>query len=116
MSSARRRPSRRRGRRSPLATIALIALGLVFTGSGYALFSAVSSGDTAAAVSQESVERGQKLFSSNCASCHGMNLQGTEAGPTLIGVGAASVDFQVGTGRMPLANTGPQAPEKPALF
>ncbi|WP_210505356.1 c-type cytochrome [Naasia sp. SYSU D00057] len=116
MSSPRRRPSRRRGRRSPLATIALIALGLVFTGSGYAAFSAVSAGDTAVAVSQESVERGQKLFAANCATCHGMSLEGTEAGPTLIGVGAASVDFQVGTGRMPLANTGPQAPEKPNLF
>jgi len=116
MSTTRRRPIRRRGRRSPLATIALIALGLVFTGSGYALFTAVSSGDSATAVSQASVERGQKLFASNCASCHGMSLQGTEAGPSLIGVGEASVDFQVGTGRMPLSNTGPQAPEKPTQF
>jgi ubiquinol-cytochrome c reductase cytochrome c subunit len=116
MSTTRRRPFRRRGRRSPLATIALIALGLVFTGSGYALFTAASSGDSATAVSQASVERGQKLFASNCASCHGMSLQGTEAGPSLIGVGEASVDFQVGTGRMPLANTGPQAPKKPNLF
>ena len=32
------------------------------------------------------------------------------AGPSLIGVGAAAVDFQVGTGRMPLQATGPQAP------
>jgi len=28
-----------------------------------------------------------------------------------IGVGAAAVSFQVGTGRMPLANQGPQAEE-----
>jgi ubiquinol-cytochrome c reductase cytochrome c subunit len=115
MSSSRRRPTRR-GRRSPLATVALLALGLVFTGSGYALFSAASTGNTAAAVSQESIERGEKLFAANCATCHGLNLEGTGAGPTLIGVGAASVDFQVGTGRMPLANTGPQAPEKPNEF
>ncbi len=114
--STPRRPSRRRGRRSPLATIALLALGLVFTGSGYALFTASSTGDAATAASQESIERGQKLFAANCATCHGMNLEGTGAGPTLIGVGAASVDFQVGTGRMPLANTGPQAPEKPNEF
>ncbi len=116
MSSLRRRPARRRGRRSPLATVVLIALGLVFTGSGYALFTASSTADTAAAVSQESIERGEKLFAANCATCHGMNLEGTGAGPSLIGVGAASVDFQVGTGRMPLANTGPQAPEKPNEF
>ncbi len=114
--SPSRRPSRRRGRRSPLATIVLVALGLVFTGSGYALFTAASTGNQAVAASQQSIEHGQKLFATNCATCHGMNLEGTEAGPTLIGVGAASVDFQVGTGRMPMANTGPQAPEKPVLF
>jgi ubiquinol-cytochrome c reductase cytochrome c subunit len=116
MQYERRQSARRRGRRSPLATVALIALGLVFTGTGYTLFTASSSGDGAAAASQASVEDGKKLFAANCATCHGMALQGTEAGPTLIGVGAASVDFQVGTGRMPLANTGPQAPEKPDLF
>jgi ubiquinol-cytochrome c reductase cytochrome c subunit len=116
MHTEPRRPGRRRGRRSPLATVALIALGLVFTGSGYALFTASSEGSGAVAASQESVERGQKLFVANCATCHGLALEGTEAGPTLLGVGAASVDFQVGTGRMPLANTGPQAPDKPNEF
>jgi ubiquinol-cytochrome c reductase cytochrome c subunit len=45
-----------------------------------------------------------------------MDLQGTSQGPSLIGVGAAAVDFQVGTGRMPLAATGPQAEEKPPQF
>ena len=116
MHTERRRPGRRRGRRSPLATIALIALGLVFTGTGYALFTASSTGNGAAAASQQSVEQGKKLFAANCATCHGVALEGTPTGPTLLGVGAASVDFQVGTGRMPLANTGPQAPQKPALF
>ena len=37
-------------------------------------------------------------------------------GPTLIGVGAAAVDFQVGTGRMPAAASGPQAEVKPEQF
>ncbi|HEY8590511.1 MAG TPA: cytochrome c, partial [Naasia sp.] len=111
---ARRAP--RRGRRSPLATVALLALGLVFTGGAYTAFSATAADTGATAASQESVEEGKKLFTANCATCHGLALEGTEAGPTLIGVGAASVDFQVGTGRMPLANTGPQAPEKPVVF
>jgi ubiquinol-cytochrome c reductase cytochrome c subunit len=104
------------GRRSPLATVALLVIGLIFTGSAYALLSATSSDSGAVAASQASVEKGQKLFAANCATCHGMALEGTEAGPTLIGVGAAAVDFQVGTGRMPLQNTGPQAPEKPDQF
>ena len=39
----------------------------------------------------------------------GIAAQGTQNGPTLIGVGAAAVHFQVATGRMPLANPGAQA-------
>ena len=35
---------------------------------------------------------------------------GSKAGPSLVGVGAAAVDFQVGTGRMPMAAPGVQAP------
>lgn len=110
--SPRQRPA---GRRHPLATVALIVVGLITTGGAYALFTTSATAETsAAAVAQ--VEDGGKLFAANCATCHGMNLQGTSQGPTLIGVGAASVDFQVGTGRMPLAATGPQAEEKPVQF
>lgn len=54
------------------------------------------------------VEEGERLFVANCATCHGMNAEGTDAGPSLVGVGAASVDFQVGTGRMPMQMSGPQ--------
>ncbi len=116
-ASAKGRTARvKRGRRSPLATVALLAIGLMFTGGAYALFSASPSDNGAVAASQENVERGQKLFAANCATCHGLALEGTEAGPTLLGVGAASVDFQVGTGRMPLMNQSPQAPVKPVQF
>jgi ubiquinol-cytochrome c reductase cytochrome c subunit len=45
-----------------------------------------------------------------------MNAQGSKDGPSLYGVGAASVSFQVGTGRMPLAQQGPQAEKKPPQF
>ena len=38
-----------------------------------------------------------------------MGAIGTKDGPSLIGVGAASVDFQVGTGRMPLPQANVQA-------
>jgi ubiquinol-cytochrome c reductase cytochrome c subunit len=39
-----------------------------------------------------------------------------QLGPSLVGVGAAAVDFQVGTGRMPMAQPGAQAPRKPETF
>ncbi len=98
-----------------MATVALIAIGLIFTGGGYALFSSTATAGTSAS-SQTTIDEGKKLFAANCASCHGAALQGTAAGPSLIGVGAASVDFQVGTGRMPLAMSGPQAMQKPVQF
>ena len=56
--------------------------------------------------------QGRALFLVGCASCHGQNGEGvvtergTQYGPSLAGVGAAAVDFQVGTGRMPMAQPG----------
>ena len=90
-------------------------VGLLGTGGAYALFTTSATAETTAQAETQ-VENGEKLFAANCATCHGMNLQGSTQGPSLIGVGAASVDFQVGTGRMPLAATGPQAEEKPVQF
>ncbi|WP_443613675.1 cytochrome bc1 complex diheme cytochrome c subunit [Actinomadura madurae] len=64
------------------------------------------------------MKHGQELFNKNCASCHGLNGEGTKdakgnpVAPSLIGVGAAAVDFQVSTGRMPAANPGAQIPRK----
>jgi ubiquinol-cytochrome c reductase cytochrome c subunit len=42
------------------------------------------------------------IYLRDCAVCHGSDARGTNRGPTLIGVGRASVDFWVSTGRMPL--------------
>ncbi|KZC95496.1 MULTISPECIES: cytochrome bc1 complex diheme cytochrome c subunit [Clavibacter] len=108
--------ARRTGRRSPLTTVALLAIGLLFTGGAYAL---IQTGTASAQVdlkSAQTIDEGQKLFGSNCATCHGMDATGTGVAPSLIGVGAASVDFQVGTGRMPLQATTVQAEEKPTQF
>jgi ubiquinol-cytochrome c reductase cytochrome c subunit len=110
--------ARKGGRRHPLATVALIAIGLGLTGGAYAAFntSTASAEPKPAAASQQTVDQGKKLFQSNCATCHGLDAQGTVNGPSLIGVGAAAVDFQVGTGRMPMAMQGPQAEQKPVQF
>jgi ubiquinol-cytochrome c reductase cytochrome c subunit len=59
---------------------------------------------------------GQPLFVNNCSSCHGLNAEGTNRGPNLVGLGAGTVDFWVSTGRMPLAYPGAQAVRKPVLF
>jgi ubiquinol-cytochrome c reductase cytochrome c subunit len=44
----------------------------------------------------------QSLYLRDCATCHGADARGTELGPDLRGAGAAQVDFQVATGRMPV--------------
>ncbi|MCU1475104.1 cytochrome c [Amnibacterium sp.] len=109
--------TRKRGRRSPLASVALVAVGLLLTGGAYTLFTASSGASAAIDLnSAQAISQGKKLFQANCATCHGLALQGTVAGPSLIGVGAAAVDFQVGTGRMPLAQDAPQAQDKPPVF
>ena len=113
--SARLRRTRATGRRSPLASVALLVIGLVATGGAYAAFTSSATAQSTASV-EALVDEGEKLFVANCASCHGLSAVGTDNAPTLIGVGAASVDFQVGTGRMPMAASGPQAEVKPTQF
>lgn len=98
-----------------MVSAALLLIGLLATGGAYAAFTTsatAETGDSAAKL----IDEGQALFQANCASCHGLAAEGTENAPTLIGVGAAAVDFQVGTGRMPAAASGPQALEKPPQF
>ncbi|RGE18053.1 cytochrome c [Leucobacter sp. wl10] len=107
---------RKSGRRHPLATAALVAIGLLVTGAAYTGFSQTSATAEIDLKSSSTIEAGQKLFAANCATCHGAGAQGTAAGPSLIGAGAASVNFQVGTGRMPLAFQGPQGMVKPKQF
>ncbi|WP_138275272.1 c-type cytochrome [Rhodoluna limnophila] len=105
-------------RRSPFAAVLVMAAGLALTGGGYAAATAaVEQVKPASAVaSAAQVEEGRKLFLANCASCHGKAAEGSAAGPSLIGVGAASVDFQVGTGRMPGQASGPQLEAKKVQF
>lgn len=98
-------------RRSPMALLVLLVLGLCFTGTAYAaLQPSAPPGTSSTTVSTDDIEAGRQLFLGNCASCHGTNAEGNgEAGPSLHGVGAAAVDFQVATGRMPLPGPDVQA-------
>ena len=98
------------------ATGLVVLLGaLVATGVGYA---AVTDSAQAAApqASQTQVQQGRQLFQEGCATCHGLAAQGTADGPSLIGVGAAAVAFQVSTGRMPLAAPANQAVRKTPVY
>ena len=92
-----------------MALVVLLLVGLLFTGGAYALFTGGSDAN-ADEYSADQIDAGQKLFVTNCATCHGMNAEGTENGPSLIGVGASAVDFQVGTGRCRSRCTAPRLP------
>ena len=100
-------------RRHPLAGGVVVLLGLLVTGLLYAAFVPSAAG---AATGTDDVAAGKALFLANCSTCHGTAAEGRNNAPSLIGVGAAAVDFQVSTGRMPLAATGPQAPRTKNLF
>jgi ubiquinol-cytochrome c reductase cytochrome c subunit len=105
-------------RRHPLAAFVVLFFALTMIGAAYAtLGSSTASAAGSSAPTADQLANGQKLFQSSCSSCHNMNGQGVQgSGPSLIGVGAAAVDFQVGTGRMPAMQIGPQAPSKPVAF
>jgi ubiquinol-cytochrome c reductase cytochrome c subunit len=87
-----------RPRRLPAILVVLIAL----TGIGF--------------VVDAMIREGRALFLQGCSSCHGLNAEGSNIAPSLIGVGPAAVDFQVGTGRMPLTIPGAQAIRRDPLY
>lgn len=101
-------------RRHPASLFVVLLLALVVTGGLYAAFAPKSA--KAESASASDIAEGKKLFLSNCSTCHGTNATGTAAGPSLVGVGASAVDFQVGTGRMPLAGPNTQAQRNPVQF
>jgi ubiquinol-cytochrome c reductase cytochrome c subunit len=103
-------------RRHPLAALVVLLLALACTGGLYAAFAPASKAQADETAQSLTIEEGKKLYSVGCASCHGTGGQGTTDGPSLVGVGAASVDFQVGTGRMPAQQPGAQIPKKKVIY
>jgi ubiquinol-cytochrome c reductase cytochrome c subunit len=106
-------------RRRPWAGYAVVRAALAAIGVIYAGFSPRSAQATDGRVAAQDLANGKQLFNVNCATCHGANAEGTRdaqghaIAPSLLGVGAAAVDFQVSTGRMPASNAGAQIPRKP---
>lgn len=103
----------RRVERNPYA--ALAAGWLAFLG----VWAWLLTGGSAPAAGQpdtDLTQRGRQLFVESCASCHGDGGAGTPDGPSLLNAGAASADFMLRTGRMPLSDPGAQSARKPAAF
>ena len=103
---------RRHSAVAPLLLIfALLGIGTTFQVAGAATTSPMTAEERTAAIAE-----GKEIFLRGCSSCHGLNAEGGSIAPSLIGVGAASVDFQVGTGRMPMADMSTQAMRKDPLY
>ncbi|GGK26563.1 putative ubiquinol-cytochrome c reductase cytochrome c subunit [Pilimelia terevasa] len=104
--------------RRRVGTVLRIAAALALAGGVYAGF---APGSATAAKDPASLspagQEGKALFDTNCTSCHGPDAQGVAGkGPSLVGVGAASVEFQVSSGRMPMARQEAQALRKRPVF
>ncbi|KAA0931811.1 MULTISPECIES: cytochrome bc1 complex diheme cytochrome c subunit [Streptomyces] len=103
-------------RRHPLAAVVVLLLALAATGGLYTAFAPADKAQAETSAQSLAIDEGKKLYAVGCASCHGTGGQGTTDGPSLVGVGAAAVDFQVGTGRMPAQQPGAQVPDKKNIY
>ncbi|WP_165243277.1 c-type cytochrome [Corynebacterium lizhenjunii] len=112
-AEAAKKTRRRRKAKRTLAGAFALSIGL--TGAGV-LASALSP-DAQVATAQKDdqalIQEGKDIYDVACITCHGANLQGIEdRGPSLVGIGAGSVYFQVHSGRMPMMSNDAQAERK----
>ncbi len=109
-------PPRRQGRgRSPsgrrvlvgyaaIFGLLLLALGAAGAAAGASSGGAASADPQPVAGAVTEVDRGEQLFLTSCAACHGPQGAGTSIAPDIRTAGAALADFVLRTGRMPLAD------------
>jgi ubiquinol-cytochrome c reductase cytochrome c subunit len=108
-------------RRSRFAGPVVLLLALLTMGGVYSVLAPAQAQDPSTA-DADALSAGRQLYLTGCSSCHGLNGEGIpnksggQYGPPLVGVGAAAVDFQVGTGRMPMAQPAAHAPMKEAVY
>ncbi len=114
----------RQRRRRALGTVALtgvfllpaVAIALMASPGGSTPASAQTVRADAEAANANLVDAGKTLFLQTCSSCHGPLGAGTAQGPAILGLGPANYDFQMSTGRMPLAQPGTQGVRKPPVL
>jgi ubiquinol-cytochrome c reductase cytochrome c subunit len=96
-------PLARRWCRALVAAPVLVAI----MGAWPALQATASGAPKAAPAPADAVDV-QHTWLADCAVCHGVDGSGTNRGPSLTHIGAAAIDYQLTTGRMPLpATAGP---------
>lgn len=107
-----RRPGRNPSRTAPLLAVIFGLLALFQLTGASERETAEASYPASPQPAQAQLDRGRKLFTEGCSSCHGLDARGIEGqGPNLHGAGALSADFYLSTGRMPLSDPG-QEPQR----
>jgi ubiquinol-cytochrome c reductase cytochrome c subunit len=102
--------------RRTLSTGARMILALMFVGGAYTAFAPGAAAQDQPVLSADAA-RGKTIYNNSCITCHGNYGQGVpDRGPSLIGVGSAAVEFQVGTGRMPAAGQSAEITRKTPVF
>lgn len=100
-----------------MAAVVVLLIALAAIGGLYGTLAPASKANADETAQSLTITEGQRLYSVGCASCHGTGGKGSSDGPSLVGVGAAAVDFQVATGRMPAATSqGAQIPKKRNIY
>ena len=112
-TAAAKKTRRRRKAKRTLAGGFALAIGL----SGAGVLASALTPDAQVATAEKDdqalVQEGKDIYDTACITCHGANLQGIEGrGPSLVGIGAGSVYFQVHSGRMPMMSNDAQAERK----
>ena len=112
-TAAAKKTRRRRKAKRTLAGGFALAIGL----SGAGVLASALTPDAQVATAEKDdqalVQEGKDIYDTACITCHGANLQGIEGrGPSLVGIGAGSVYFQVHSGRMPMMSNDSQAERK----
>jgi quinol---cytochrome-c reductase cytochrome c subunit len=110
--SAPASPARVAGRAHSIRRLAIAYAAVLVAGSlaiavaGTVVGAVVPKAAASPAAGVTEVDRGNQLFLTSCAACHGSQGAGTVNGPDIRNVGAALADFMLRTGRMPLGYPG----------
>jgi ubiquinol-cytochrome c reductase cytochrome c subunit len=111
----RRAPALGHEQRWPALLQPLLSWAAVIVGVGIVVI-VVRSPAHGVEISEQALPTGPALYQRTCASCHGNQGQGTFRGPTLVAVGAASADYWLRSGRMPLREPDQQSQRQPPAF
>jgi ubiquinol-cytochrome c reductase cytochrome c subunit len=93
-----------------------VAFTLAVASPGGSTANATAGGMYAQTAEGSLAQAGRQLYLESCSSCHGARGEGADQGPAIAGLGAADYDFQMSTGRMPLAQPGTQGVPKPPVL